>query len=437
MDTVLDERPRVLGFMPAEVSGLINRHVVAAHAQDAAFLWSRRQRAARASHYTLAHLDRLDARLLAHLRGLQVAGEVGLQLAWQALADAGAAELFVAAWLACQAADGTRLRQALQLAQTEPALRPGLVSALAWTPPRRLWPLAEQLHVSSVAAHRLLAWQAWGRQRRAPEAAWAAGFADADAQVRVHVCLAAGLCGRVDAVLALQARLRLDGAVCVRVQAAQALAQLGQPDAAQALLHLLDACAPAACPQAWLAAARTLPVAEGRELVKRLLRNPAQTGLALQAAAVLGDPAAMPWALSLLDDPDWAAEAGAMLALVCGLDLSEPGWHLDEPPPTASPQALDAAEGAAQPWPDAARLRHWWGQQAVHLTSGQPYLAGRLRQVAADMQHVLQHGTQPQRAEAARVLASQVPGRLVWPVRSRTDWQRAGVFVARPSSGGG
>lgn len=62
------ERP--IGFSPAEVSALVNRHVLAQHADEAGFLWTPREAGTRQPHFTLEDVAALDERVAAHLDGL-------------------------------------------------------------------------------------------------------------------------------------------------------------------------------------------------------------------------------------------------------------------------------------------------------------------------------------------------------------------------------
>jgi hypothetical protein len=55
--------------------------IVEQHAEEAAFLWHLRARAADAPHYVRRHLASLEERIEAHLDGLKVAGEAGFEIA--------------------------------------------------------------------------------------------------------------------------------------------------------------------------------------------------------------------------------------------------------------------------------------------------------------------------------------------------------------------
>lgn len=115
--------------------------IVAQHAEDAAFLWLLRDRAADGPQVRLRDLARLDERVEAHLDGLRVAGAVGWRLAADGLDRYGEpGETFAAAVLALGTGDPARLEPVLERAAAEPACRRAVVAALGWVGPAPLRP---------------------------------------------------------------------------------------------------------------------------------------------------------------------------------------------------------------------------------------------------------------------------------------------------------
>jgi len=115
------------------LSGIIEK-IVSQHAEEAAFLWTMRERAVGAQHYSLRSVARLDERLEAHLDGLRVAGEPGWEICKEALGLEGPGEVFAAAVLAFESGHEDWMTTVLEVATRSPELARGLVSALGWIP---------------------------------------------------------------------------------------------------------------------------------------------------------------------------------------------------------------------------------------------------------------------------------------------------------------
>src|SRR5580704_14912606 len=104
---------RPIGFSPGEISALINEVVVEQHAEEAAFLWTMRDRAVLAPNYALKDLERLDERVEAHLNGLRIAGQVGLEVCRRALESTAPGEVFAASVLGFGAGDEGLIKKVL------------------------------------------------------------------------------------------------------------------------------------------------------------------------------------------------------------------------------------------------------------------------------------------------------------------------------------
>src|SRR5262245_56308405 len=116
-----------VGLSPGESSALIIEAVVEQHAEEAAFLWTTRERAVHASHYSLKDLSGLDERVEAHLDGLRIAGQFGWQLCEQVLDNEEAGKLFTAAVLAFDSGDTGRMHRVLEKGGCAPELERELI----------------------------------------------------------------------------------------------------------------------------------------------------------------------------------------------------------------------------------------------------------------------------------------------------------------------
>src|SRR5262245_39750913 len=92
-------------FSPNESSALIIEEVVERHAEEAAFLWTTRDRAVHSANYSLKDLSGLDERVEAHLDGLRVAGQFGWQLCEQVLNKDEPGRIFAVGVLAFDSGD--------------------------------------------------------------------------------------------------------------------------------------------------------------------------------------------------------------------------------------------------------------------------------------------------------------------------------------------
>ena len=87
--------------------------VVQQHADDAAFVWLLRDGAVSAPHYTLSDLAELDNRCAAHLDGLRIAGQLGEDLAFDAISEDAPGETFSVTFLSVLSQNSDGLRKAL------------------------------------------------------------------------------------------------------------------------------------------------------------------------------------------------------------------------------------------------------------------------------------------------------------------------------------
>src|SRR5918996_1498855 len=153
--------------MQARSAVRIIPHVVEQHAEEAAFLWLLRDAAVDAPHYALRHLARLDERIEAHIDGLRVAGEPGLEIALAQMEQhREAGELFAAGVLALESQDQARISQVIAVAGAVPEATRGLISALGWLRPERLrgvvkgflddaYPVRRMLGLAACSVHRV------------------------------------------------------------------------------------------------------------------------------------------------------------------------------------------------------------------------------------------------------------------------------------------
>ena len=107
-------------------------HIIQQHTEETAILQNIRATQVIAPHIKLRHLRRLDDRIAAHLDGLSVAGEYGVNVCKAALEDAGAGEIFAAAVRTIEENGTQWLDQLCVITNSVPTVTPGLISAFGW-----------------------------------------------------------------------------------------------------------------------------------------------------------------------------------------------------------------------------------------------------------------------------------------------------------------
>jgi len=410
---------RWVGFQPREISALKQRQVVREHASEAAWLWQQRERAVRAPHYRLFELGKLDARVLAHLRGMEVAGEDGRTAIREALERVDAGAVFVFAYLAFSATDAAAMRHALRLAAIDGACEAAVAAALGWNVTATVQGPLLRLATSPVALHRRLALVGLVAHRVPCESIVVAGLRDLDATLRSAGCAAIGELGLV-ARAPLLAQAQADAEACVRMAAAKAAVRCGLAAAVPALFE--EALAQPQPPRA----AIELAIRHGGrdwtcDALRRLVANPAHRRLAIHAAGAAGEPASLPWLLETTCEVAHARTAGEAVAMITGADLRYLNLHRDAPE--------DAGELDEHPddqhlvWPDPVALGAWCERSRGARPSGDRLLCG-VRPTPDACARVLRDGYQRQRAAAAIELARHERSRPLFDVRRRADWQR-------------
>ncbi len=352
------------------------------HAEDAGFLWARRQDVLRGARLKHAERARLDERLEANVDALRIAGEAG----WAACAEVfeewpepGA--LFAAATLAFGECSDLRLDWIRARAGTDSPTRQAVHSALGWNPPDALGARLTRWDASGDAWLRSAAVTARTVHRAPPGSFLARALLDPEREVRAAGAKAAfelggAACGAVRELLA-------DGDAAVRFQAARAMVRSGYgADAAkEALLGFVaeDASYSRRAADCLVRASRR----EGRALFERWSAEPASHRMAVLAAEALGDADAVPWLITRMDDDDLARAAGDAFAAITGVDLvecslSRPRAAYVRGDPTDDPDdaavALDSEY--ALPFPSRVAVASWWRANADRFVCGTRHLAG-------------------------------------------------------------
>src|SRR5688572_27419868 len=177
---------------PAQIVGFAEEH-----AEEASFLWLQRRGAVTASNYSPQQFSDLDERLEAHIDGLRVAEDEGWKMVEAGLDNEGPEDFFPACVLALENADG-RFAEVLQRAESQPAVVPGVISALGWASAQYLTGRVKDLLAAESPFHQMLGVAACGLHRRDPGAALSTLLDSRKATVRTRALRTAGQLGRLD-----------------------------------------------------------------------------------------------------------------------------------------------------------------------------------------------------------------------------------------------
>lgn len=413
----------ILGFTPSELTSLVRRHVLEEHASEAAFLWQQREAAVLAPHFRLSHLERLDARLQAHLAGLRTAGEEGLRAAQRVADPEDIGSLFVLARCALDGQDPGAMREAVSVALSARGGHEAVAAALGWGLPARMQPLVDRLAASTVADYRAIASRAsalMGPATRQEPGTIRQWTGDADPVVRAHGLRAIGVRGE-PSLLPLAEQSLNDPVPACGFTAAWSLALRGDEAAARHLLAIGPDLPSAFAREAVELAVRRASSEDARSAIRQWAASAETRRLAVLAVGAFGDCVSVPWLLDCCDDERLAPLAGEAFSTITGADLR----YLDldrDPPEHLDPEALPK-EDRELPWPDRSRLASWWQAHHRAFLAGQRYLAGQTI-TAPHLAAVLRTGYQRQRAAAAIELAALFPEAPLFPVRMRADRQR-------------
>jgi uncharacterized protein (TIGR02270 family) len=412
--------------------GRIIPEIVSQHAEEAAFLWLRRDAAVFAPHYLLPDLARLDARVEAQLEGLRVAGEPGWDILATTLATGDPGAVFAASVLALKGDHFDKIEQVIQLGTAGPDAARGLVSALGWLAYEQASKHVKPLLVAEESTWKRVGIAALAIHRRNPGPALLKAFAAEHPLLKARAFRAAGELGLVDSHITLRANLKAKDPT-VRFWAAWSNALLsGHKDAAAYLKDVAEAGGPFAERAAQMAMRRLEPN-NAKLWLKRLVKDLGQKRIAVIAAGAFADPEAIPFLIDQMKVPKLARVAGESFSLITGVHIAYDKLEGEKPEgfeagPTENPEDKDVAMDADLnlAWPDQDLIKKWWTARQGNFAKGTRYLLGQPI-TEESLRLALKHGYQRQRAAAALELAILKPGRPLFEVRA-PGWKQQAML---------
>jgi uncharacterized protein (TIGR02270 family) len=388
--------------------------IVSQHVEEAAFLWLLRSNAIRQPHYALKDIAKLDDRVEAHLDGLRVAGEPGWELCKAALGNEEAGEVFAASVMAFESGIDARVQVVMEAIEKNPQLYGGAVSSLGWMPFKQAAPHAELLVAAESPVRRLIGLAAFAVHRQDPGSAFKEAIGSSDPLLKARALKAVGELGKANLLPLVRANLSNDDLTC-RYWAAWSGALLGESAAVSVLQRLAES-GHSQLEQACAMAMRRMSLPQGQAWLKALAGTSNTLRLAVQAAGVIGDPAAIPWLMQQMVNPQMARVAGESFSSITGVDLAYDDLDADKPEsfeagPTENPEdenvEMDADEDL--PWPNAQLIEKWWFTNRIQFSSGTRHLLGKPMTIDS-LKDALKNGKQRQRRAAAIELTMRQPG---------------------------
>jgi uncharacterized protein (TIGR02270 family) len=396
--------------------------VLSQHAEETATLWPLRRAATQSPHYNLGDLAKIDGRLEAHLDGLRIAGDEGWKFCEGQLAANEEGEVFAAGVMAFESAKPDNMGKVLAVVEEEPKTVDGLVSALGWLPVELAQTHVQLLLRSDKPVHQHVGIGAATIHQRHPGEVLGRLVRSEHPAVRARTLKTVGELGDASLRANVESALRDMDPEC-RFAAARSAALLGLPASVPVLREIAESGSMRAMTAVGLAL-RRMDLSAAQSWQKGLAADPKRIRLPIVAAGVIGDPAPVPWLISLMSQLPLARLAGEAFNLITGVDLVY--RDLERKPPedfNAGPTEHPDDENVEMdpddnlPWPDPALVQKWWEKNRGQFQNGTRYLLGK--PMTTDwLKTVLRDGRQRQRAAAALELAIRNPGQPLFNVKA-------------------
>ena len=335
------------------------------HCEDAAFLFTLREKAVEAPNYRIIDVYDVEERMRGHLAAVLHAGRAGAAMAAEVLGEnAGSGELFVAAHVVLNRTGARGLIAFLDQWDADLVCQRAFTLALAWCEPPVLSAFMSDWITSNDSRLVALALDVCAEHRVDPRHHLAQALDLPDPRARAAAVRVAGCCGRDDLLHAVAACVEDRG--CVGWEAAISATLLGSRSVAPHALFAAVAADPMA-PRARLAAELAplgLERDDAQELVRSLLNVAETARWGVVAVGSLGAAASLDWLVRRMSDPLLARVAGAAFGVISGADLKDPELERPEFPEDPENAITDANPVEAfyegnLPWPEIERLAAW------------------------------------------------------------------------------
>lgn len=397
--------------------------IVTQHAEEAAFLWLLRDAAVHQPHYDLEDLVELDERIDAHLDGLRIAGEVGWEIAQEALSLQEPGEIFTAAVLAFESMQTERWQVILEASMGQPELNRALISALGWHSIDKIASPINQFLYSNQVEQQCLSIAAFAIHRVNPSYRLDDALVDESILLRTRALRAVGELGRQDLLPKILQQTQADDEQ-IRFWAAWSTTLLGNRDQALETLKPISLLSSSLNIRALHILLRSLEVKNATDWLRVIAQDQKQLRHLIIGMGIIGDPTHIPWLITQMENPEVARIAGETFTFITGANLSDEALEGAQPidfeaGPTEDPEdeSVDLDPDEDLPWPNPALVYTWWQKHQTRYHPQTRYLVGKPI-TAQHCQHVLTTGLQRQRIAAALELAIMRPSAPLFETRA-------------------
>ena len=389
-------------------------HIHTQFLDTASFLWGIYESALTAPHYNADKIRELRERLDAQLDGLRSGEEDGWVAVLECIFEKPmAGELFVAAVLAIESNDGSRLDAVLQVI-TKPVHAFELTSALTWFSFDKTKALCDRLLASVSQLHQLAGLAAYAVFRQNPAQHLEAALNSPDTLLR---CCALKMIGELNlpAKMSIAKAHFSDKDPACAFRAAWSAALLGDKTAIPILVHFVDKKFPFA-DEAAMVALRRAGLSGGTAIINDFAKSTDHIRWAIIGTGALGDVSRIPWLIEIMKEAKFSRVAGESFSMITGLDIAKLHMDTDAPEdfeetPNDDPkdEEVDLDADHFLPWPDVEKVGVWWKERVGEFTTGTRYLCGKLID-EENLQVVLESGYQRQRLAASVEILVFRPG---------------------------
>jgi len=383
------------------------------YVDEASFLWVLRSVAVEQPHYYVSDIVELERRIEAQLDGLMTSLDMSWELCEQALEIEEPGEVFTAAVVAFKSHDAQNIQKSVLAGLANSQTEKGIISALGWIPERISKPWIQKFFTSKDMSHKYLALAACSVRRQDPGDVLNKLLSREDClghtKLHARALRLIGELRRQDCMVAINMAMNADDDD-IRFWANWSAALLGN----RACVPLLQAFLFKPGPYQNLAIQlvfRIVSVEQAREWISALSEDENQVRAVIKAIGVLGDPHAINWLISKMQDPKLAKLAGESFAYITGVDFEKHQLVMDEPdnyPVMPNDDVDDDDIGLDEDenlsYPDVEKVEAIWRNHGQNFIVGRRYFMGRAI-TAEFLKNKLVHSAQRQRHAAALELA--------------------------------
>lgn len=356
------------------------------YVDNASFLWMMRSIAVEQPHYKSHDIFELEQRIESQLDGLMTSIEPAWSACVDALELAEAGEVFTSSVVAYRSHDINKIQKAVEVGIANEQSMKGLISALGWMPGNLVNSWIQKFFTSKDLKHKFLAVAACSIRRENPDEFLNRILDRADC--RDDIPLYARSLRLIGELRRLDLMPFLDDAITsedenIKFWALWSSVLLGKRD----IVKLFEPYVFNHGPYQSMAinlVFRVLPIEHARAWISTLAKSDGQARSVIQATGILGDPHAVNWLISKMQDLSVAKIAGEAFSGITGIDLeelqlvneskSEESAQNDD---DMSDESVEMDEDENLPWPDYEKIKKFWMSHGRHFIAGQRYFLGK------------------------------------------------------------